>query len=451
MRLSSNLNGTLLALIFISFFLIPFGCKAAEDTNRPPVIISIKAFIGANEQLELTRDTTVSLKVEYTDEDYSSNGTGDVRFMPDSAWTARFDGSANLLTTNFVDTTVNPATFDVPDQPGTLRIEVTLTDRYGKSTTGYKLIVIRENQPPLLTDFTVDGDIIGGLVAQVPRDERIEMGVEYVDDDYDPAGANPDPMYKPTFLWSAKWHDSGVSLNADFFDRSTNPCLFDTPDVVGFIDISIVVTDRDGEASNDSFLIEISENEPPEITSLDVGVTIFHVSVEKTFNVTANDPDDAGGTLTYEWWSSGGNFTSLPTLAEVTWKAGTVGKYDIHVTVTDEDGGWDRRDFTVEATNAAPEFTGYGIDEKNPAPGALVTITVDVTDPDSEDVNTSLVYDWSADGGGFASEVVTLTGAEAQWLAPQNEGPCSITCKVYDPWGASDTITLPPITVEKEG
>jgi len=450
MRLSSNISKIFLALIIISsFFLI--GCKAAEDTNRPPVITSIKAMISASEQLVLTRDSTVSLKVEYTDEDYSSSGTGDVRFMPDFAWTARFDGSAALLTANFVDPSVNPATFDVPDQPGTLRIEVTVTDRYGKSTTGYKLIVIKENQPPLLTDFTVDGDIIGGLVAQVPRDERIEMGVEYIDDDYDPGSDNPDPMYKPTFLWSAKWHVSGVSLNADFFDRSTNPCLFDTPDVVGFIDVSIAVTDRDGEVSQDSFVIEISENEPPEITSLDVGDTVFHVSIEKTFKVTATDPDDSGGTLTYDWWASGGSFTSLTTLVTVTWKAGAVGKYDVHVTVTDEDGGWDRRDFVVEATNAAPVFTGYEIDDKNPTPGSLVTITVDVTDPDSEDVNTSLVYDWSADGGGFASEIVTSTGAEAQWLAPQNEGPYNITCKVYDPWGANHTINLPPITVEAGG
>jgi len=101
----------------------------------------------------------------------------------------------------------------------------------------------------------------------------------------------------------------------------------------------------------------------------------------------------------------------------------------------------------LEATNEAPEITGYDIDNKTPEPGETVTIKVYVTDPDAEDNNLDLVYDWAADGGGFASESVNDTGAEAQWLAPGEEGNYIITVTVYDPWGGSDSMQLPPITV----
>ncbi len=325
----------LLAAVAISALLLMAGCKSAEDTNDPPVISAIRAFMGTVELTELTRDTTITLRVEYTDEDFSWNSNNNLQFRPDIAWTARFDGAGTYLNDNFVDPNINSAVFDVPDQPGMLRIEVTLTDRYGKSTTGYKLFEIKENQPPMLRDFTVDGTPIGGLIAQAAKDDRIEIGVEYIDDDYDPDAIDPDPLNKPIFLWSAKWHDTGASLDTDFFDRTVNPCLFDTPDEYGFIDVSIIVTDRDGEASDDAFIIEISENEPPKITSLDVGNVMFHVSLEKTFKVTANDPDGSTGDLTYLWSASGGHFNTLATLSEVKWQPSDVGKYDLYVTVTD--------------------------------------------------------------------------------------------------------------------
>jgi hypothetical protein len=440
----------LLALTLVAILLLFAGCKAAEDTNRPPVVTAIKAMMGGSELTQLSRDTTVTLRVEYTDEDYSSNGTGDVRFAPDIMWSARFDGTSTPLAGSFIDPTINNTVFKVPDQPGTLRIEVVLTDRYGDSTKSDKLVEIAENQPPLLQGFTVDGDPVGDLIAQVQRDDRIELGIKYIDDDYDPNDPGHDPLHKPTFLWYAEWKDTGTSLDDSFFDRTTNPTLFDTPVTTGFIEVSVVVTDRDGASSDDSFIIEISENEPPEITGLDIGTTVFHVSTEKTFKVTASDPDDPTGTLTYLWEADGGQFNTLTTLSEAKWEAKEVGKYLISITVTDEDGGWGRQEFTVEATNQAPEITGYQIDDKNPTPGTVVNITLNVTDPDAEDSNLDLTYEWSANGGGFASETVTDTGATAQWVAPPTEGPYVVSVTVRDPWGGSDTLNLPPITVEKQ-
>ncbi len=440
------LNISLALLLVVSMGMMS-GCRTASDTNDPPLITSIKVLLGSTELNELARDVTVTLRVEYTDEDYSSNGSGNLQFKPDIMWTARFDGTSISLADNFVDPSINSAIFNVPDQPGTLRINVTLTDRYGESTIGYKLIEIMENSAPIIRDFTVDGVISSGLIPQARRDEQIAIEVNYIDDDYDPDSDDPDPLKKPTFLWTAEWHDSGIGLNANFFDRYTNPCLFDTPDETGFIKFTAVVTDRDNQSSEDYLIIEISDNEPPEITSLDLGSVIFHISTERTLKVTASDPDDTEGTLTYEWGADGGNFTTLTTLDEVKWRADEVGNFNLYVTVTDEDGGWDREDFILEATNDAPEITGYEIDDKTPEPGGTVNIKVYVTDPDSEDANADLVYDWEADGGGFISESVTDTGAEADWLAPSGEGNYIITVTVYDPWGGSDSMQLPAVTV----
>jgi hypothetical protein len=448
MRSISFMLKILLAATLLCFLPAASGCKTASDSNKPPVITAIKALLGSTEQVELARDITITLKVEYTDEDYSSNGSGDIRFEPDIMWSARFDGTSTYFNDNFVDPAINSAIFTVPDTPGLLRIEVTLTDRYGEVTHGYKLIEISENTAPIIRDFTIGGTISAGLIPQVKRDEQIQVEVKYIDDDYDPESDDPDPAKKPDFLWTAEWHNTGVGLNANFFDSTTNPALFDTPDETGFIKFTVVVTDRDSEASEDSVIIEISDNEPPEITSLDIGNVVFHISLERTLKVEADDPDDSGGTLTYEWGADGGNFTTLKTLDEVKWQADAVGDFNLYVTVTDEDGGWDRADFTLKATNAAPEISGYQIEDKNPEPGAAVKITLDVTDPDSEDDNLDLVYDWSADGGGFASELVTDTGAEAEWLAPQTLDSYVISVTVYDPWGGDDTINLPPITVE---
>ena len=76
-------------------------------------------------------------------------------------------------------------------------------------------------------------------------------------------------------------------------------------------------------------------------------------------------------------------------------------------------------------------------------------ITCNAQDPDGDD----LIYKWSASGGYFVGDT---DKSKVEWLAPYDLGICTITCKVIDIFGGSDTKSTninveetppPPITL----
>jgi len=66
----------------------------------------------------------------------------------------------------------------------------------------------------------------------------------------------------------------------------------------------------------------------------------------------------------------------------------------------------------------------------------IATITCSASDPDGD----SLEYQWSCDAGTLL--IQGTPGPIIQWQAPSSEGTYTITCKVQDPYGATDSETI---------
>jgi hypothetical protein len=145
----------------------------------------------------------------------------------------------------------------------------------------------------------------------------------------------------------------------------------------------------------------------------------------------ASDRD--GDALSYNWSASGGSISGAGAAAN--WTApGSLGSYNITVTVTDGRGGEDTKQRIIEVkANSAPTISTLVADAGWTLPSGTLQVTCNATDPDRD----QLSYEWSATGGAISG-----TGAVVGWDAPQEVGVYYITAVVKDGHGASDTRTL---------
>ena len=150
--------------------------------------------------------------------------------------------------------------------------------------------------------------------------------------------------------------------------------------------------------------------------------------------IVCNTSDRDGDELSYNWSASGGNISG--TGAAVNWTApGSVGSYNVTVTVTDGRGGEVMNQVTIEVrANTPPTITSLIADGDWITPSGNLEVTCNATDPDGDEIS----YDWTATGGDISG-----TGAVVNWTAPQEVGIYHITVAVKDGHGSSATNSLP--------
>jgi len=183
----------------------------------------------------------------------------------------------------------------------------------------------------------------------------------------------------------------------------------------------------------------------PVITDIDYDIFVEE-NEEIEIKCFASDRDDSGA-LDYTWLCDKGEITSGNKSEKITWKAPEVGSYPSHITcyfsckVKDEDGLSDKLDFIIYVKdwfvndNHDPEIISL-----TPNPDTVGTypssaeITCNAHDQDGNDED--LIYKWSASAGYFYGDT---DKSKVEWLAPFNPGICTITCKVTDIFGGTDT------------
>jgi len=172
-------------------------------------------------------------------------------------------------------------------------------------------------------------------------------------------------------------------------------------------------------------------NHLPAITSLEAAPE--RVLPSGSCQIMCNATDRDGDELSYNWSAIGGEINGEG--ATVIWTApNSVGFYDVTVIVTDGRGDVVTKKITIEVrANKPPTINSLIAEAEWTLRSGSLNVTCDASDPDGDELS----YEWSTSGG-----IITGTGTEVVWTAPQDVGRYDITVVVSDGYGGSDTRTL---------
>ena len=289
------------------------------------------------------------------------------------------------------------------------------------------------NKAPIIQSFNPS---FGG--STVGPNQVIYMTVVFSDPDIT---GTPNPS-EFTFKWTVRpieVTDNDFDPNDNFLIDDKVTCYWRTPEVLGFYEMLVEVTDRHGESIIGGFPFEVSENKSPVITNVDVSNPLPQQNEEVTITVTANDPD-GNLPLKYEWSLTGGYFTQEADNL-VVWVSSEIKVFTITVKVLDSLGAYVEKKITLSVQgNSPPIIDGYSIEKIRPEKGEEVDISITAHDPDGDELN----YNWEATGGSF----LIINAETATWVAPETTGNYSIKVKVQDGKSGLDEVTIPIEVIE---
>jgi len=172
-----------------------------------------------------------------------------------------------------------------------------------------------------------------------------------------------------------------------------------------------------------------SAGDPPVITSLTSSPSSVAPGESSTITCVASDPD--GDTLSYNWSATGGTISGVGNI--ITWVApAATGVFTISVTVTDDETETATSSCYVAATTISapgetadnpPVITSLTPSPSSVAPGESSTITCVASDADGD----TLSYTWSATDG-----TISGVGNVVTWVAPAITGTFTISVTVAD-------------------
>jgi len=189
---------------------------------------------------------------------------------------------------------------------------------------------------------------------------------------------------------------------------------------------TITCTVTDGNGGEDTEVVVITPNSPPQITGLTASPSSIEPGSISTITCTATDPD--GDALTYSYSTTGGSISGTGSTATYTapWTDGT---HTITCSVTDRNGGEDAEAVVITA-NSPPQINGLTANPSYIEPGGSSSITCTATDPYGD----ALTYSYTTTGGSISG-----TGSTVTYTAPGTSETETITCTVNDGNGGEDT------------
>ena len=175
-------------------------------------------------------------------------------------------------------------------------------------------------------------------------------------------------------------------------------------------------------------------NHRPEIVQLTAEPEKTSIGGTVEIKATARDIDE--DILTYDIDPDQGTVTGEGPIWD--WKApGTTGSYPVKVTVLDQKGGTDSKTISIEVTeetsNSPPDIISFRAEDTFIGIGESTTLTAVVLDADGDD----LTFEYNANMGD-----VEGNDENARYTAPMESGLDTVTLKVTDTKGASDTESL---------
>ncbi len=174
---------------------------------------------------------------------------------------------------------------------------------------------------------------------------------------------------------------------------------------------------------------EESSNEKPVVSNVLITPSSVLPGGTATVNVSASDAND--DELTYVYNASGG--TIMGNGSTATWTApDSDGSYTVTVTVSDGKGETTGTgSVSVEApSNSDPVINSVQVNPSSVNAGGIVTVTVDASDTDGD----QLTYQYQVTGGAISG-----SGSSVTWTAPSQIGAHSVTVTVSDGNGGQIT------------
>ncbi|MFT3789111.1 MAG: PKD domain-containing protein [Tepidisphaeraceae bacterium] len=376
----------------------------AVTNSAPSVTITGTPSNGVDEGTQVTLGSTI------TDASPTDTSAGFAY-----AWTVSKGGTPVATGSN------STLTFTIPDN-GSYDVSLVVTDKDGASTTQTSSFTA-SNVAPSVSASRVSGS--GSVV------EGTSVAFSTTASD-----VNADSSL--TYLWTATKDGDAYTL--------TNAAS-STLDFVGVdegsYDLTVTVTDKDGDQSSATISNFVVTNGSPTIDTITVPITGTE-GLAISLASSASDPgtDDV---LTYDWTIvSPTNVTTHLSGASDSFTPADDGTWQVELTVTDQDGGAVSSSTTnVVVTNVAPTPAISG-STSGMSEGDSVTLTASATDPSSVDTAADFDYVWTVSDG---SEVIDTSTASSYTFAPTDGGSYVITLTATDKDGGHSSVTR-NVTVE---
>jgi len=332
------------------------------------------------------------------------------------------------------ETTDEQPTFSAEELsgPASQTIQVQVTDRAGRTATAQAAVNVLNVAPD---------PVINGAPESSNEGTAINLTSTVI-------GAAPGDIY--TYAWVVK-------KNGSSFASGTNADFSFTPDDNGSYEVSLDVTDDDGDVGTATSQTIAVTNVAPALSNLSVPSTGVNEGASFTLSGDITEPGTADTlALTIDWGDGSAELLSLPagstsfsrshTYADDNPTGTASDTYSIALSIADDDGGTGTGSVSMVVNNLAPSLTISAPESGSLyAVNATVSLNASLTDPSSLDTLTcSVNWDDGTTGSGTltagactTSHVYTAAGVYTIRMtgADDDMGVAteSVMVVVYDP------------------
>jgi len=300
-------------------------------------------------------------------------------------WRTSGDWSLGSETGSTVDVTA-------PDEAGvSSRIDLTVADGFGLSTSTSLQVETRRNNPPSINSMTANP-------PQVAPGETTTISVSASDPDGDELSYS----WNVGGDWSVDGTGNEVTLTAP-----------DAYDVSG--SVAVTVEDSRGVTTTGQVVVSTESNQGPVLSTLTADPQSVQKGGEIDLMVEADDPEESA--LTYSWDVSSQDWTLSTQNKTATLSApGEPGvSATVSVDVTDAAGETARSSIVVSTQpNQPPSISSVTANPTEVTPGGTADLQAAATDPDGDELS----YNWSPPSGWSVSS----QSASSELTAPSTYG-----------------------------
>jgi chitodextrinase len=295
---------------------------------------------------------------------------------------------------------------------GRFNVEVTLVDTVGNENKTVIRVTVVDSVPNV--------EIVSEVPDEVDEDEEVTLEGRYT--------GSVDEVILQEWDFGDGTLGSGASVSHRW-------------EKDGEYTITYTVLEIDGSFSNDTRTITVVNVSPTAVLKVET----VNVGKRERFDLdgTASfDTPSDNGSLSYLWDMGGEPFL---TGAQAFWRFNETGTYEIRLMVLDDDGSWDSATMTVTVANRVPVI-GPIPDAHLKASDPVWSHKLEVSDPDDDLHNLTLVYPEFEPGGAFATWVERDDdGGWTVYVRPKESRDgwrADVEVTVRDPEGAKDSTTF---------
>ncbi len=398
--------------------------EAGSDTLEETIFVSVGNYPPVADAVATTSTEIVSGETVSFDASASYDIDGEI-----SSYEWDFDGDLAFGDTYESGDDVYPV--KTYPEPGDFEVWLKVTDNLNATDTTDIAIPITVTNPPPVADAVALGS------TDIFKNETVEFDATA---SYDPNGS----------IVTYVWDFNGDAIYGDLYDSGTDEQPIKAFTVAGTFDVDLRVVDNNGAEDflDTTIEVNVSNNPPVAAASFKLGPPYY---INTWYDILGNASFDPDGTIV-EWaWDIDYDGDFDPTLygeeIQTFWE--TESSYQIMLRVKDDDDAVDFLDAAIEidilwTDNTPPVVDSIEMSRTTTLKGSAaeaITFTCNAHDPN---VGDSLTYEWTGPPGGVFDvddEAIVV------WTSPDAVGHETVTCRVYDDFGAWDEMDSDTIRV----